>query len=478
MPKKITVKRKVPADAAAAIPTKQFFVSMLTRDISLADAILDLIDNCLDGALRIAGKRSPNYSKHAIKIDLSGDEFAIEDDCGGIPREIAIKYAFKMGREQDDNRDADAETIGMYGVGMKRAIFKMGRDSLVRTLFDGDAFEVPIPSAWLNNKDWEPLPIKDSSPETRLKKPGTRIEIRTLHPSVSRHFQNDGFINELRSAIGEHFTVFIQRGLKILVNGEETKAVFVEVLVAPGDEGPVPFVFTRRIDGVDVSIAVGLNTGRSLSDDEEEDTADFERNRSTVTAGWTVFCNDRAVIVGDKSRLTGWGDSIPLYHYQFSVITGIVEFRSALADKLPVTTTKRALDTASNVWLETLTKMKEGLRVWINHTNAWKNYTKSDQADYWESAKPMSLHEAVKTVLKRGVTEKPDGSREYNPAKKKVLPQPPNKTPSARRIVFTKPIEEIREVSKTLFDREDEKPGIVGEKCFEYVLGRSRKRGS
>ena len=384
-----------------------------------------------------------------------------------------------MGREPDDDRDAEVETIGMYGVGMKRAIFKMGRDSLVRTRFDGDAFEVPISSAWLDNKDWDPLPIKDSSPETRLKKSGTRIEIRTLHPSVSRHFKNDGFINELRSAIGEHFTIFIQRGLKVVVNDKEAKPVMVEVLVAPGKDDPAPFIFTKCIDGVEVSIAVGLNTGRGFSDDEEdEETSDFERNRSTVTAGWTVFCNDRAVIVGDKSRLTGWGDGIPLYHYQFSIITGIVEFRSASAEKLPVTTTKRALDTASNVWLETVAKMKEALRVWISHTNAWKNHPRSNQTQFWENAKPMPLHEAVQVVLKRGATQKPDGSHEFNPAKRRVLPQPPSKTPSSRRIVFSRPIEEIRIVSKTLFDREDEKPGIVGEKCFELVLGRSRKRGS
>ena len=37
-------------EQASAIPTKQFFVSMLTRDIRLEDAILDLVDNCLDGA--------------------------------------------------------------------------------------------------------------------------------------------------------------------------------------------------------------------------------------------------------------------------------------------------------------------------------------------------------------------------------------------------------------------------------------------
>ena len=35
-------------DQAQASPTKRFFVSMLTRDINLADAILDLLDNCLD----------------------------------------------------------------------------------------------------------------------------------------------------------------------------------------------------------------------------------------------------------------------------------------------------------------------------------------------------------------------------------------------------------------------------------------------
>ena len=41
-------------DYAEASSTKQFFVSLSTRDISLAGTILDLVDNCLDGALRLA----------------------------------------------------------------------------------------------------------------------------------------------------------------------------------------------------------------------------------------------------------------------------------------------------------------------------------------------------------------------------------------------------------------------------------------
>ena len=37
-------------------PVKSFFVKMLTRDISLTDALLDLLDNCVDGILRVKGK--------------------------------------------------------------------------------------------------------------------------------------------------------------------------------------------------------------------------------------------------------------------------------------------------------------------------------------------------------------------------------------------------------------------------------------
>ena len=68
---------KASSDKAQASPTKQFFVSMLTRDISLADAILDLVDNCLDGALRLAkgknvnSRSPPTTSRSKITVEAS-----------------------------------------------------------------------------------------------------------------------------------------------------------------------------------------------------------------------------------------------------------------------------------------------------------------------------------------------------------------------------------------------------------------------
>ncbi|MAQ14981.1 MAG: hypothetical protein CMN30_09330 [Sandaracinus sp.] len=466
---------KPSTDHAEASPTKKFFVSMLTRDISLADAILDLVDNCLDGALRLANGGDVDYAQHWVKIKLSEELFSIEDNCGGIPREVAKNYAFKMGRAPDDDRDSESETIGMYGVGMKRAIFKMGRDALVRTRHGDDTFEVPISSDWLDDPGWAPLPINEPNESNEvLDTPGTTIQVRELYGGVSRHFRNEAFENEVRAAIAEHFTMFLQRGLTVELNGVGVEPVHVEVLVSNRPDGPAPYIFQKTIDGVLVSITVGLNTSRPASSDDEE--SGFDEKRSSRTAGWTVLCNDRAVIVGDKSRLTGWGDGIPMYHDQFIVITGIIEFRATDAEKLPVTTTKRALDTSSNVWLESLVKMKEGMRVWITYTNQWKNHPRADQTEHWKDSRPLSLEQAVETVGKRAETKRSGDRIEFNPKKAKVLPEPPGKKPSSRRIVFSRPIEEVRLVSRMFFDTDDEKPGAVGEKCFELILAKAKKQ--
>ncbi len=471
---------KDPLVKAQAYPTKEFFVSMLTRDIKLEDAILDLIDNCLDGALRMANGQSVDYSKHLVTIKMTEHEFFIEDNCGGIPRDVAAKYAFKMGREASDSRDSESETIGMYGVGMKRAIFKMGGFAKVETCHRGDAFEVIISSAWLGDPGWSELDIVATG--TPSIQSGTRITVEKLFSAVSHHFKNSAFENGLRTSVSEHFTMFLQRGLQIVLNGKPIPPVKVEVLVFDDDSKPAPFVYEKLIQDVTVSITVGLNRSVQLGGDDsdetdDEDSVEMDRERSSATAGWTVFCNDRAVIVGDKSRLTGWGDGIPLYHPQFAIITGIVEFRSSNAKQLPITTTKRALDANSEIWLEALVKMKEGMRVWTTYTNAWKNYPRSEQAKHWNAAKPLPVREVVTKIANRPTAKRQEGTIEYNPSKKDVLPQPPHKTVNTRKVVFIRPIPEIKELSEHLFENSDTPPGIVGQKCFEVVLSQARKTG-
>ena len=89
-------------------PTKGFFVYTLTKDIQLDRAIADLVDNSVDGAKRLRDGNNPvpgptdasqQYANLFVKINVGPKEFSIEDNCGGIPIDVARRYAFKFGRD-------------------------------------------------------------------------------------------------------------------------------------------------------------------------------------------------------------------------------------------------------------------------------------------------------------------------------------------------------------------------------------------
>ena len=127
-----------------AHPAKAFFVDMITRDIELPDAILDLLDNCIDGAQRLGPKGGERpYEGRWAKIEFNEKEFTIEDNCGGIPLDIAKEYAFRMGRPPTV-KTSKPGSIGVYGIGMKRAIFKLGTSCVVHSFTRNESFDVKI----------------------------------------------------------------------------------------------------------------------------------------------------------------------------------------------------------------------------------------------------------------------------------------------------------------------------------------------
>ena len=135
--------RPVPPSAKAkAHPTKAFFVRMLTRDISAEDCILDLIDNSIDAAWA-ATHATPKtlevgrkLAKYKIQLTINKDHFVVSDNCGGISLDDAANYAFTFGRDSLEGRTD--YSVGVYGIGMKRAIFKLGTNILVRSTFRGE----------------------------------------------------------------------------------------------------------------------------------------------------------------------------------------------------------------------------------------------------------------------------------------------------------------------------------------------------
>lgn len=451
-------------------PTKRFFVSMLTRDIDLADALLDLIDNCVDGATRqLKGKvdKAHAYDGFEAELRLSSKSFDISDNCGGIP-EDAIEDAFLLGRPKL-NKDKNLPTIGMYGIGMKRAIFKIGKEAVVESYADDGAHAVTYDEEWLrpDNEKWD-LPIEKIK---NRKTKGVTIIVPTLKPEIARQFGNEQFQNTLRNKISEHFGYLMQKGFVVRVNGQKVPQRTLQLYTSDISKkfGIRPYDFEADEDGVNIRVTVGFF--RPLASIEDVDEA-AERPIGSEQAGISVICNDRVVLENDTSLRTGWGDgAVPKFHPQFRGIAGFIIFSTNSPEKLPISTTKRELEVGADIFLHARQACMEGLRECTAFTNKWKGMETEANA-LFEAAQRKDARTEVRLAAKHGSAVR------GTPNARKLLaalPVPDTRNPQ-RRISFMRTEDEIKKVSEFLFNEDSQSPSAVGQECFDRTLKESKKK--
>jgi hypothetical protein len=387
---------------ADASPTKAFFVRMLTRDISLDDCILDLIDNSIDSAWQHAGVRpavfTPGESlkKYRIDIEFDAESFRITDNCGGISLDNAADYAFTFGRKdsvRDDAQEADDPaaadySVGVYGIGMKRAIFKIGNSITITSHYSkgvtNDSFRVPIRvQEWLSN-DTHPWDF-DIEPAEALEESGVVIEVRDLNAESKRRFTDPVYQNNLiNHVLRRDYLIPLMQGISITVNGRLVRYRPIQLLVGK-EFSPMRESFE---DGsVTIEIIAGMHA--TPPDANDPDNTSEYRESGLYESGWYIVCNGRVVLAADRSEATGWGvKDFPRWHPQYTGFVGIALFSAADPSLLPMTTTKRNVDVSSVVYQRALNQMLKPVRAWVNYTNARKSALKSAK-NLEDSAKPI-----------------------------------------------------------------------------------------
>ena len=371
---------------------------MITRDITLEDCIFDLVDNSIDGAWELAGGHQlslddkTDLSGFKISIKIKEDRFEISDNCGGISLDDAVDYAFTFGRK------ADAETenfsIGVYGIGMKRAIFKLGTEIDIRSTYEANgnlaSFRVPINvEDWLASGDetWD-FEIDEAED---LDQKGVQITISELTEAAKISFESPRFIRNLRRAIARDYALHLHRGLVIEIQGTPISGWTIE-LRQGGEFNPMRAQFEEVVDGerVFVEILAGM-AAPPPNDSEPSDDFDKGQNNS----GWYVICNGRIVLAADKSTLTGWGtEGWPQWHPQYTGFMGIIIFSSRHAGLLPLTTTKRNVDETSAIYRQFRPKMRETTKEWISYTNTRKQI-REEAIQREEIAKAVPIFEVT-----------------------------------------------------------------------------------
>ncbi len=339
---------------AKANPHKRLFISLITRDISLADAVLDLLDNAINSAiqrLKLELSKPADYigllerkvRNSTTKISIAFDEgrFEMRDNADGISLEDATERVFMFGRPDDQADDhAKDDTLSVYGIGMKRAIFKIGNNVQIASKHKKSGFNMDLDvRAWeaLPQDTWEieiePVEYDKSLPT------GTDITITELFPDISKRISDGSFESELITKIARTYSYFLERVVTVEVNGQS---------VAPSD---LSFGDNTSSDYFELSnVSCAVKAGIGVPDGKTY-TAD--------RAGWYVFCNGRAVAFAEKTALTGWGTMLPTFQPKHRPFLGLVIFTSEDPESLPWTTTKSSINEESAVWQHTLRVMQK-----------------------------------------------------------------------------------------------------------------------
>lgn len=338
---------KINADAS---PEKRLFISLLTRDISLVDAILDLIDNCINSAIILGHERlvkptdylsllhrKPKKGLPIININFDQHGFSISDTCGGIPLKHAERDVFRFGREAPDRTDL-ADRLSVYGIGLKRAIFKIGDRVEMISSHPSGGFKMD-----LRVRQWERLvqqrwsiPIQDYRGKLDGHY-GTTVEITDLYPDIKKRIGDGTFEADLTRRVGRSYNYFLQRVVTLTIN---------EKIVEPLDIKFGKNIASRSfvLDGVSCAVMAGIGIPKG-------------KFHVADVAGWYIFCNGRAVAFADKTSLTGWGTFLPVFQPKHRPFIGFVFFTSKQPEELPWTTTKSSINQESSVWQHALRVM-------------------------------------------------------------------------------------------------------------------------
>jgi hypothetical protein len=430
-------------------PTKDFFIYTLIRDIPLNRAVIDLVDNSVDGARRI--RDGTRFDGLWVRLKLNADYFRISDNCGGIPIDTAREYAFRFGRPKD--APPVEGSIGQFGVGMKRSFFKLGKLLRVESATASTKFAVEVDAdVWKARKsaegeeDWHfQFKSLEQGINVPVEEQGTTIEIKGLHASVAESFALDPFITRLAQEVAVAHSESMDNGLNISING------------IPLQHDPLHLLQSTVMQPAHVELVFETPEVKPVSAKLYAGVAD----RSKEEGGWYVFCNGRLVVRADQTNLTVWGEGerVPKYHPDFARFRGLAYFDSDDSSLLPWTTTKTGVDADSPVYRAVRQQMIELTRPVLEFLRKLederKKHTDGDIQD-------NPLAQAVESAQPVGVTH-----LTQHPVF--VAPSPPPLPPGPRmqRIQYSKPVDQVEKAKELL--------GVisfkdVGEKTFEYYM--------
>ncbi|NHM03792.1 ATP-binding protein [Flavobacterium celericrescens] len=300
-------------------PHKRFILSIVS-DYDLNRSISELIDNATD--IWIKNDRTKKL-KIKINFDQHQKTIKIEDNSGGV-KESELNFLISPGASsntQDDN------TIGIFGVGTKRAVIALSQDIKITTRYlKNKTYRIEFDEDWLQKEEEWLLPYYEVN---EIEQGSTIIDLQKLRISI-----DEDDVYNLKSFISYTYAKFLDKSnFEILVDDINIKSKKYENWAYPKGYEPRDYSGILNLTSgrkVNVNVIAGLTTESSPASGEY---------------GVYFYCNDRLIIKALKSPEVGFIKGIAGQpHPSLSISRVIVSLNGASID-MPWNSSKSDINT-------------------------------------------------------------------------------------------------------------------------------------
>jgi len=260
-----------------ATPSKRLYHSIIA-DYGLVTAISELVDNVIDSKRR---HQSKTIARVKIDLDLEDQSIVVTDNTGGVS-EADLKKLISPGASHSDGQ---GQSIGIFGVGSKRAAVALAREIKIATRCgrSKDCYLLEYDDSWQETESWFlPCYKMDNS---KLPASSTQITLSRLR---SQLMPKD--VVDLKSRLSETFAKFIGKGELVIQMGDETlmPSEFSNWAFPP-ECPPMSFPRTFVPDNRRLPVRVTITSGITLN-----------RGASASAYGVFVYCNERLIVRASK----------------------------------------------------------------------------------------------------------------------------------------------------------------------------------
>lgn len=258
-------------------PEKRMFWSIIS-DYDLRTGICELVDNAIDNWM--AGGRKSGLEVR-VNLDPRRSLISVWDNAGGVRKDDLRLLIAPGGSRNDPN----APTIGIFGVGSKRAGIALGAQVVIKTRYKREpSYQIDITDQWLENPNWD-MPIYqigDLTPAT------TEIEISHIRDPFSSED-----VESIRARLGEIYSWFIEAGCEIRLNGTLVEPIKFDDWAFPPNYLPRFAEFEAKLG--DHAVNFIIHSGLIKNRDGESENY-----------GVYFYCNNRLIAKEVRSREVGY----------------------------------------------------------------------------------------------------------------------------------------------------------------------------